>query len=85
MFRGSCHTDSVPIVTEPPKIGIESVPETLKYFQTLKRLSAREDFIEFCCCENFKTDGCSFPLWRNTVFKVSFKKSMKNRHHLLLC
>jgi len=85
MLHGSCHADSFPIFRDILKIGIESVPEKLKNFQTLKRLSAREDYIEFCCFESFKTDGGSFPLWRNTVFKVNFKKSMKNRHYLLLC
>jgi len=72
MLSGSRQTDSVPIFRHTLKIGIESVPETLKNVHTSKRLSVREDFIEFCCSESFKIDGCSFSLWRNTVFKVSY-------------
>ena len=36
-------------------MGTESVPETSEHFYTLTCPSAREDFIEFCRRESFKT------------------------------
>jgi hypothetical protein len=36
-------------------MGTQLVPEMVEEFHTLTRLSAEEDFIEFCHCESFKT------------------------------
>lgn len=37
------------------KMTAQSVSDTSQHFYTMTRLSAREDFIEFCRCQNFKT------------------------------
>jgi hypothetical protein len=41
------------------RMGTELVPETL-YSNELTRLCAREDYIESCCHDSFKTYICSF-------------------------
>ena len=43
-------------VSYPLMIGMELLSETLDFMIHLTRLSAREDFIDFRCHENFKTD-----------------------------
>jgi hypothetical protein len=43
-FSRVSRTDSIPLFSAVT----ETVPEKSKNFHTLKRLSAREDFIDFC-------------------------------------
>jgi len=39
-----------------PTLQGQSVPEMLKNLHVLMLLSVQEDFIEFCHCENFKSN-----------------------------
>ena len=49
------------------KMGTGSIPATLENFQTLTRLSARDDFIEFCRHESFKTYLLYYTILNNRV------------------
>jgi len=48
-------------------MGTDSVPEKLENFDTLTRLSVREDFIDFCRRESFITYLLYYTIINNRV------------------